>query len=110
MWKKVKACNLFVCLLFFCVGFWFFVLLRSLFFLEKERLVYFGGGGGGFFVFLREGAMGFLMEWKAHSLFYLFGVLSWVCVGMISSSLQPLGWCEDVCFPLLSVSLSVCLS
>jgi hypothetical protein len=108
--EKGKGFQL-VCLfaVFFCVGYWFFVLLGSLFFLEKERLVFFGGGGGGL-VLLREGAMGFLMEWKAHSLFYLFGVLSWVCVGMISSSLQPLGWCEDVCFPLLSVSLSVCLS
>ncbi len=48
MWKKVKASNLFVCLLFFCVGFWFFVFLGSLFFLEKERLVFcffFGAGG-----------------------------------------------------------------
>jgi hypothetical protein len=54
--------------------------------------------------------MGFLMEWKAHSLSFLFGVLSWVRVGIISSSLQPLGWCEDVCFPLLSVNLSVSLS
>jgi hypothetical protein len=44
VWKKVKASNLFVCLLFFCVGYWFFVLLGSLFFLEKERLVFFGGG------------------------------------------------------------------
>ncbi len=106
--KGFQLVCLFVCLPFFSCG---VLVLRSSwkpFFLRERKAVFFVGGGG--FVFLTEGAMGVLMEWKAHSLFYLFGVLSWVCVGMISSSLQPLGWCEDACFPLLSVSLAVCLS